>query len=43
MPVDATNLSLATSQSDVHEPAGVCESLLRTTLGGLGLLLLLDL
>ena len=38
-----TNLSLATGQSNVYEPAGVCEPLLRTALGGLGLLLLLDL
>jgi hypothetical protein len=36
-------LSLATSQGDVNETAGVCETLLRTTLGGLLLLLLLDL
>lgn len=38
-----TDLSLATSQSDVDETAGVCESLLRAALGGLGLLLFLDL
>lgn len=41
--ISATDLSLATGQSDVHETAGVCESLLRAALGGLGLLLLLDL
>ena len=41
--VGVTDLSLATGQSDVYESAGVCEPLLRTALGGLGLLLLLDL
>lgn len=36
-------LSLATGEGDVHETAGVRESLLGTALGGLGLLLLLNL
>ena len=37
------HLSLATGEGDVHETASVCESLLGTALGGLGLLLLLNL
>lgn len=36
-------LPLATSQSNVHETAGICDSLLRATLGGLLLLLGLNL
>jgi hypothetical protein len=36
-------LSLATGEGDVHETASVRESLLGTALGGLGLLLLLNL
>lgn len=37
------HLSLATGEGDVHETASVCEPLLGATLGGLSLLLLLDL
>lgn len=37
------HLSLATGEGDVHETASVRESLLGTALGGLGLLLLLNL
>lgn len=36
-------LSLASGESDVDESAGVCDSLLRSALRGLGLLLLVDL
>jgi hypothetical protein len=39
----ATNLPLATGESNVHETAGVCDSLLRSALGGLLLLLRLNL
>jgi hypothetical protein len=38
-----TNLPLATGESNVHEAAGVCDSLLRAALGGLLLLLRLNL
>ena len=43
LPVYESHLSLATSQGDVHETAGVRESLLSAALRGLGLLLGLDL
>jgi hypothetical protein len=39
----ATNLPLATGEGNVHEAAGVCDSLLRPALGGLLLLLRLNL
>ena len=38
-----TNLPLATSESNVNESAGVCDSLLSASLGGLLLLLGLNL
>lgn len=38
-----TNLPLATGERNVHESAGVCDSLLRAALGGLLLLLRLNL
>ena len=41
--VGLTYLPLATGESDVHETAGVCDSLLRAALGGLLLLLWLNL
>lgn len=41
--VNKAYLSLATSQGDVDKSAGVRESLLGAALGGLGLLLLLNL
>jgi len=37
------HLPLATGESDIHESAGVCDTLLRATLGGLLLLLRLNL
>lgn len=40
---DLTNLPLATGEGDVYETAGVCDSLLCATLGGLLLLLRLNL
>lgn len=39
----AAYLSLATSHCDVHEPTGVCDSLLGSALRGLLLLLRLNL
>ncbi len=41
--MDGTNLPLATGESNVNESAGVCDSLLRAALGGLFLLLRLNL
>ena len=42
-PLLFTNLSLSSGEGDVHETAGVCESLLRATLWSLLLLLWLNL
>jgi hypothetical protein len=39
----STHLPLSTGQGDIHEAAGICEPLLGTALGGLLLLLGLDL
>ncbi len=43
MEFENTNLPLATGEGNVHETAGVCDSLLRAALGGLLLLLGLNL
>ena len=43
MEIWTTNLPLATGESNVHETAGICDALLRATLGGLLLLLRLNL
>lgn len=43
MKIRSTHLSLATSHCDIDESSGVCDSLLRSALRGLLLLLRLDL